>query len=113
MLGCSKDEIGTDSPEPPDQENNPCENITATYADDIRPIIDASCAISGCHVPGGEGSGDFEDYNGIKEKADSGNLMTRVVVLGDMPPANSTGPVPTAMQRNLIRCWIEDGAQMN
>ena len=110
-IGCSKDETAPPEDMPP--ESDPCENVTASYMDDIRPIIDASCAISGCHVEGGQGSGIFETFEGVKEKADNGSLLIRAVTQANMPPSSSSAPVPTSSERNLIRCWIEAGAMMN
>ena len=50
---------------------------------------------------------------GIKAKVDNNSLLDRAVTSANMPPSNSAGPDPTAAQRNMIKCWIEDGAPDN
>lgn len=42
---------------------------TTYYAREIRPIFETNCAISGCHVNGGAGSGDFTMFEVIHTKA--------------------------------------------
>ena len=112
VISCSSDDSDpTVNPDP--DMMDPCTSITSTYAADIRPIIDLTCALSGCHVAGGSGDGNFESYNGVKAKADNGSLVSRAVTGGTMPPSNSSGPSLTETQKNLIRCWVEDGAQNN
>ncbi len=114
ILGCSKDDdSGGPGSTPPMEEEDTCEGINPSFADNIKPIIDASCAIENCHVAGGAGDGNFTTYAGIKAKADNGNLLLRAVQQANMPPGNSTGPDPTDAQRNMIKCWIEDGAPDN
>ena len=112
VLSCSKDEDGPDQNLPMEEEDT-CTGVTAMFADDIKPIIDASCAIPTCHVSGGTANGNFETYDGIKAKTDNGSLMIRVVSRANMPPSNSSGPDLTEDQRNLIKCWIEAGAENN
>lgn len=90
-----------------------CNNLTPSYANDIKPIIDASCAVAGCHVANFP-SGDYTEYDGLKEKIDSGKVSERVVEDKDMPPTSGTGPEElTTAEIQLIHCWIEDGAPNN
>jgi len=111
-ISCSSDDdSGPAMMEEEEEEMDPCDGVTSTFAANVKPLIDASCAISGCHVSGGNGSGNFEEFDGIKNRAN--NIITRVITIGDMPPSNSAGPSLDTDQRNLIRCWIEDGAQNN
>lgn len=90
-----------------------CSNIVASYANDIQPIMNSSCAISGCHVVGFS-SGDFTSYSGLKAKVDDGTVKNRTIVQMNMPPANSSGPTTLTMtQIDLLNCWIEAGAPEN
>ena len=88
---------------------NTCDTTAVTYSGDIEPIIDASCAIPGCHVAGGAGNGIFENYAGVKDKVDNGSMRARVVNLRDMPPDN---PI-TDCQVELFRAWLNAGAPNN
>jgi hypothetical protein len=84
-----------------------CSSLTYSYAADIRPIIDSSCAVAGCHVNGGDGEGDFTTYEGLTAKIASGIFQDRVFNIGDMPDT-STGITPlTEVQINQLKCWIQ------
>ena len=90
-----------------------CTGINPSYMDDIKPIIDATCALAGCHVAGFV-NGDYTTYEGLKSKVDNGSLSRRVVEDKDMPPPDTSGPTElTTVQIQLIHCWIEDGAPNN
>ena len=82
---------------------------SATYTTDIRPIINASCAISGCHIPGGTGVGDFTSYEGVKLKVDQGSFRTRVLDQRNMPPGFAL--IGSDLQK--IEIWLNDGALNN
>ncbi len=85
-----------------------CDSI-GTFADNVKPILDGNCSISGCHVPGGTGPGLFENYDQVKSFVDNGRLEERVLVQRNMPP---TGPL-TNCQLQLIQTWIDAGAPDN
>ena len=114
ISSCSKDEdIANDPDNSSPTEIDTCMEIDPSFKDDIKPIIDASCAIEGCHVSGGQGNGVFDSYDVVKSKVDNESLLNRAVTNANMPPSSSVGPKPTAAQRNLIKCWIEGGASNN
>ena len=88
-------------------------NCDPSYKDDIKPIIDSSCALSGCHVSG-FANGDYSSYEGVKANVDDGSMRTQVVVTMDMPLPNGQGPDElTQEQIDLFDCWIENGAEDN
>lgn len=107
ITACTKDNISPTTP-----TNVDCSSLMASYANDIQPIMNSSCAISGCHVAGFS-SGDFTNYSGLKAKVDDGTVKNRTIVQMNMPPANSTGPTLTTAQLDLLNCWIEAGAPEN
>ena len=94
------------------EKDEECVGLNVSYSDDILPLINRSCALSGCHVDGFN-NGDFTSYDGLKERADSGSLDLRVVSQKSMPPASSSGPTLTDDERLLFKCWIEGGALNN
>lgn len=104
ITACTKDNISPTTPN--------CSSLMASYVNDIQPIMNSSCAISGCHVAGFS-SGDFTNYSGLKAKVDDGTVNNRTIVQMNMPPANSTGPTLTTAQLDLLNCWIEAGAPEN
>ncbi len=90
-----------------------CNGLVISYQNDIVPIINTTCALSGCHIEGFS-NGDFTSYNGLKSKADNGRLNSRVVVNKNMPPSNSSGPKSLSAQQIIaFKCWIADGAPDN
>jgi len=90
-----------------------CSGLSPSYMNDIKPIIDATCALAGCHEANFL-QGDFSAYEGLKDKATDGTLNNRAVVSKDMPPEGTNGPAElTETQIQLIHCWIQDGAPNN
>ncbi len=101
-------------PEAPDL----CGTLRVTYEDQMKSVIDSSCAYSGCHDgAGGIGPFDFTNYEGLSQAFD--DIPTRVIELRDdpaqgMPPNSSVFPRSrkdnlTPRELDLFRCWIEEG----
>lgn len=80
-----------------------------SFSTDIFPIIQMSCATTGCHTQGGFANGFFEDYAGINAKVNNGSLKQRVLVEGDMPPGGSLSDKDLA----IIKAWLDNGAPNN
>ncbi len=101
-----------------DDEADPtgCELVTATYNGDVKAVINASCAASGCHsgananaaIP--EDDKDYTTYAGIKASLDDGSFNTRAIIDKTMPP--SPGEL-TAEQLELLTCWKDAGYPEN
>jgi len=89
-----------------------CENPEiVSYSADIVPLLDSSCAYSGCHTAGFT-SGDFTAYEGVAEKAMGGSLLARVVNVQDMPPTYAPENKPQELSTcdiELFNSWIEAG----
>lgn len=85
-----------------------CSEHPHAFTADIKPIIDVSCAVVGCHVSG-SANGDFTTYAGIRASVEGGNFEDAVLYDQDMPPS---GPLPKS-QRQAIKCWLEEGAPNN
>lgn len=79
-----------------------------SYSKIIFPLDSVQC--NGCHS--GSAPGDFTTYAGIKEKADNGTLLDRVVTLKNMPTPGS-GFTLTDEERNKYLAWIQQGALDN
>lgn len=93
------------------KEENKCAD-SVTYTNDIKPIVNATCAISGCHdgSAGSASPGDYRTFADIKTVVDNGKFKNRVLILKDMPPSYSTGPKTlTDAQLDLIQCWADKG----
>jgi len=86
-----------------------CDSAAVTYSGTIKPIVDAHCAIPGCHQTGFQ-YGDYTTYAGLKIKVDNGTFETQVLINQTMPSGGP--PLPDSLQQ-LIRCWLDAGAPNN
>lgn len=87
-----------------------CVSNSLTYTTDVLPIIQAKCAIPGCHNGGPPLGTDYNwtVYANFKIRADNGEVRRRI---NDriMPPSDSpNGPLDQA-QIDLITCWVDQG----
>jgi len=90
--------------------NTFCDTSAVTWSGTIEPLVQASCAIPGCHVPGAQ-SPALTSYAAVKAIADDGKLRG-VVVTGSpyfMPPS---GKLP-ACNQNQVQAWLDAGAPQN
>ena len=75
-----------------------------SYAQAIAPIIEANCAVSGCHA--GAQAPDFRQFSNIQENA---ALIKTKTGDGSMPQDGTL----TEEQIASIACWVDDGAKDN
>lgn len=80
-----------------------------SYSQQVKEIILSNCAVSGCH-DGSQGQGlDWTIFSNVQSNAK--DIKTRTQN-GDMPPQES-GLSLTQQQKDVIACWIDDGAINN
>jgi uncharacterized membrane protein len=93
-----------------------------TYSEEVKAIIDNSCAYSGCHSGNtasawvSEGSKDYTTYEGMLDNLNNGKFALRTLELKNMPPAANFIPEgrPTELtenELNILKCWMENGYQ--
>lgn len=96
-------------------EVEPCETTSVeelSYSLHIKPIINVTCAIVGCHVVGFE-KGNFTNPEEVIEKAKSGKLEF-MITTEQMPNGATHGPqYLTNCEITTIKRWIQNGAQNN
>ena len=100
-------------PEPPPQPGPP---PGVSFQENILPILQASCAVQGCHAgpnpPKGlnlETYADFENGAVFKPGDSNGSVVIRRIDGGGMPPG---APLPND-QIQLFKDWIDEGAENN
>lgn len=98
IIACKKEE----EPQPA-----PCK---PTYDAGIKTIVDAKCALSGCH-DGSVPLPNFKTYPELKARVDNGKVKSFVFDLKIMPPANATQL--TDEEKELLQCWLDNGAPEN
>lgn len=80
-----------------------------SYKGQVKSIIEANCAVSGCHDGSNGESRNFNVFANVQNKANSIKTLT---LNGSMPPPGS-GYTVTAEEKDLIACWVDDGALNN
>lgn len=109
ILGCTKNKTTADDIPPI------CETLNIAYNDEIKTIIDMSCAVSGCH-DGTTGIGDFGSYNGLLSRLDNGLIRERTI---DTPVSSTLHMPPSGMpeltqeEKDMLLCWILEGYPEN
>ena len=85
-----------------------CGNTIKSFATDVKPIIQASCAFdSDCHGSGSSsGPGSLLNYSEI---FDARSSIRSAVLSGNMPKGASL----MASEKTAIICWIDNGAANN
>ena len=107
-FSCTTDQL-------PEPEPGDCDNVTATYTDDIQAIIEETCAYSSCHL--GAAPGVYNSYAGILPVLQSGEFRNRVIDMRSdptvgMPPddvPNGRRSDLSQAEIDLINCWLEAG----
>lgn len=99
----------------PEPAESVCDGLVPDYELDILPIIETSCAYSGCHLGGAPGV--YNSYANLLADLESGRFRNRVIelrsdpILG-MPPNYSPSGRPrtlTPEELFLVTCWLEAG----
>lgn len=98
---CSNDEIPEDT--------TPCDNTGYTFLNEVKPIIDATCAYEGCHNGSPAAPGNYLSYDGMVSSF-NGLFQERTLIKRNMPPSYATGQTSlTQEQIDILECWKEDG----
>lgn len=96
-----------------------CSTDTVYFVNDVLPLLQSNCAMSGCHDAGTAADGvRMTDYANIMDEVKAGNAgdskLYRMIIRTDnerMPPPPR--PAFTAAQKALIQQWINQGAKNN
>lgn len=79
-------------------------NSGISFAVDIAPIIESSCAIDDCH-----NGHQFPDFRQFKNIRDNAGMVKALTANKTMPQKGSL----TQSQIDEIACWVNDGARAN
>lgn len=97
-----------------------CNNGEIDFVNQVLPILQTSCATSGCHNAGShQDKVILDSYKNIMEtggvssgNANSSKLYEVLIETGnDIMPPTSSGMSLTVLQKNLIKDWINQGAK--
>jgi len=88
-----------------------CTGITPTYTADIKAILDASCAKSGCHDPITKQKGfDFSTYNTAMPISQGDRFLGAIQRKDGFRPMPDDGPKLSADKIELLTCWVQNGS---
>lgn len=85
-----------------------CGELPVSLSNDIIPIINQNCAVSGCHVSGSSRV-NLSVKDNILQHADQIKSFTQS---GFMPPQRS-GKQLSEQEKETIFCWVDQGALDN
>ena len=88
-----------------------CSSEDISYLDDVRPIVTANCAISGCHNGDLGSDKDWRELENLQSRASE---VKRRITL----PAGAAGHMPakgslTYDEIQTLVCWVDQGALDN
>lgn len=108
LTGCYYDKEDQLYPKP--ANTGGCDTTGMTYTADIKPILDGTCATSGCHDAVTKSNGwDLSSYNGAVTTATGGRLM------GSLKHETQFFPMPKSLPKlddctiSKIQAWINAG----
>jgi hypothetical protein len=110
LMGCYKDIILPDAAVDPD---GPPQAVS--FKNDIVPIVNAKCALSGCHVTGGHKPFMTPDisYQQIVNGGFVNTIVPKESTMYKMINGEMQQYIPSATDRQKIYDWIRNGAPNN
>ena len=88
-----------------------CSGITPTYTADIKPILDASCAKSGCHEAVNPEQGvDLSNYASASAISQENRFLGVIQHKQGYPKMPDDGPKLPNAQIELLTCWVQNGS---
>lgn len=83
-----------------------------SYSNDVVDVINANCAVPGCH-DGSPGLPDWTELSNLQNGTHQKEIKRRITLdLADPDKMPRVGSI-TQEERELIYCWIEQGAKDN
>ena len=88
-----------------------CTGVTPTYTADVKTILDAHCASSGCHSASSHAKGiDLSSYTAAKNESGNDNFM------GSIQHASGYNAMPQGASQlddatiKTLSCWVQNGS---
>ena len=101
LISCTKDQ----------NSNFDCTGLTPTYTADIKQILNASCAKSGCHDAFSHQNGvDLSSYGGASDASRNSSF------LGTIEHKSGFNPMPQDANKlsndkiQLLNCWVQNAS---
>jgi len=86
-----------------------CIGLSPTYTATIKSILDANCAISGCHNASSKANGiDLSSYSGAST-ANSNDILGAIEHASGYPAMPKGGSKLSTASRQAVYCWVQSG----
>ena len=106
LLSCVNHDLGSSEP------IGPCDAVgTVSFDDDIKPILEVSCIVPGCH--NGSLGPDLFWGDVTKFKAHAAEASRRVQLPDTDPDQMPKEGTITSEEKQLIVCWVAQGANID
>ena len=110
ITGCYKDVIFPDTVADPD---GPPQQVS--FKDQLAPLFNSSCALTGCHVSGGHKP--YMALGGSYQEIVNGGFVNTIIpkesILYKMINGEMREYIPSASDRQKVYDWIRNGAPNN
>ncbi len=88
-----------------------CSGLNPTYTVDIKPILDASCAKSGCHNAATAKRGvNLSTFESASSESQKDQFLGVIQHKKGYPKMPDDGPQLPASQVELLTCWVQNGS---
>ncbi|HTN46242.1 MAG TPA: hypothetical protein VL098_07820 [Flavipsychrobacter sp.] len=89
-----------------------CDTAAVTYTAVIKPIMDAKCATSGCHLGASATGYDLSTHAGLATVAGNGRLIPAIEHTGSNPMPQGSAKLDDCTIAK-IKKWVNDGSLNN
>lgn len=91
-----------------------CDTTNVRFNYTIKPIIDNSCALAGCHNANAQSGGyNLSSYAGVLSAAQNGSLIGSIThASGYAPMPRNAQPLPDC-EISQIKAWVNMGSPNN
>ena len=88
-----------------------CSGFSPTYTADIKPILDASCAKSGCHDAATAKKGiNLSDYAHARDISQEDRFLGAIQHKKGYDKMPDDAPQLPESQVQLLTCWVQNGS---
>jgi hypothetical protein len=87
-----------------------CSSTTSTYTNNVKAIMDASCATSGCHSASKKAAGiDLSSFEATKNYSSNSKFMKSIQHVSGAEAMPKGGSKLSESDIQLIYCWANNG----
>lgn len=113
VLGCTDKKADQVTPSSPPSTGG-CDTTNVTFSAVIKPIVQANCALSGCHTNASRAGGySYESYAGLMEVVNNGRLLGAIRHESGYVPMPQNAPKLSDCDIEKIAHWVTIGAPNN